>query len=77
MDLALSYTDRKAQLERINAVREFLNIQYLCEIRNPNGSQLASGILYGNQADKQYFRRQKAQNKINSTLAAGQYGVSF
>ena len=68
MDHALSYTSRKAQLERINAVREYLNIRYLSEICNPDGSQLASGILYGNKEDKQYFRRQKGpkQNKPNS-----------
>lgn len=68
MDFALSYTARKAQLERINAIREYLNIQYLSEICNPDGSQLATGILYGNQAEKQYFRRQKGpkQNKPNT-----------
>ena len=56
------------QLERINAVRENLDVLYLSEICELNGTKLARGFYYGNAGDKWYTRFQAGpkQTKPNS-----------
>ena len=57
MDEALKYDYTKSELEKINAVREYFNVQYISEISEPNGVTLAKGFLYGNKGDDWYRRR--------------------
>ena len=69
MDVALSKNKfTKIQLQRINAVREYFNVQYISEICEINGTHLAKGILYDYKAEQTYFWRNKApkQKKPNS-----------
>ena len=57
MDEAIKLFSTKAKLEKINAVCEFLNVQYLSEISKPNGKTLVKGFLFGNRGDNWYRRR--------------------
>ena len=59
----------KIRVGKINAVREYLNIIFLSEISEPNGTTIAKGILYGNSGDNWYRRRTAGpkQSKPNST----------
>ena len=69
MDVPLSKNKfTKIQLQRINAVREYFNVQYISEICEINGTHLAKGILYDYKAEQSYFRRNKApkQKKPNN-----------
>ena len=77
MDVAFSKNFTKIQLERINAVREHFNLQYLSEICNVDGTQLATGIMYDFKVDRIYFRRHKLQNKRNQTVVVGNSGETF
>ena len=71
MDIALEMDSpqfTKIQLEQINAVREYFDIQYISEICEPNGTKLAKGIYYHYSAEKWYHNRFPGpkQNKPNN-----------
>lgn len=57
MDEAIKLFSTKSELEKVNAVREFLNVHFLSEMSEPNGTTLAKGFLFGNSGDHWYRRR--------------------
>ena len=69
MDVAIKMFFTKSKLEQIKAVREYLNIIFLSEISEPNGTTIAKGVLYGNSGDNWYRRRTAGpkQSKPNTT----------
>lgn len=65
IDIVIKMSFTEPGLDKINAVREHINIQYLGKISKFNRTTIAKGILFGNLGDNWYQRRTLDRNRQN------------